>query len=77
MTSVVSSGESISQVPLYSRYPAKGEVIGSLSIPALKQKFPVVEGTGDDDLKRGVGHFSQSVRERTALLADGWRELLD
>jgi len=61
VTSVVSSGESISQVPLYSRYPAKGEVIGSLSIPALKQKFPVVEGTGDDDLKRGVGHFSQSV----------------
>lgn len=61
VTSVVSSGESTSQVPLYSRYPAKGEVIGSLSIPALKQKFPVVEGTGDDDLKRGVGHFSQSV----------------
>jgi len=61
VTSVVSSGESTSQVPLYSRYPAKGEAIGSLSIPALKQKFPVVEGTGDDDLKRGVGHFSQSV----------------
>jgi len=46
---------------IYARYPAKGEVMGSLSIPALKQKLPIIEGTSDADLKKGVGHFIQSV----------------
>ena len=34
--------------------------MGSLSIPALKQKLPIIEGTSDADLKKGVGHFIQS-----------------
>lgn len=44
-----------------SPYPAAGEVFGSLTIPALKQTFPIVEGTDDAQLKQGVGHFVQSV----------------
>ena len=40
--------------------PADG-TIGSLSIPALKQKWPIVQGTGDSELKKGVGHFIQSA----------------
>jgi sortase A len=47
--------------PLYPVYPAEGDNIGSLTIPALKQTLPIIEGTGADDLKRGVGHFTQSV----------------
>ncbi|MBE0418043.1 MAG: class D sortase [Coriobacteriia bacterium] len=46
---------------LYPDYPAEGELIGTLSIPAVGQSFPIIEGTGDDELKRGVGHFRQSV----------------
>jgi sortase A len=46
---------------IYARYPSEGDVIGSLYIPALKQTLPIIEGTGEDDLKRGVGHFGQSV----------------
>ncbi|MHB1342557.1 MAG: class D sortase [Coriobacteriia bacterium] len=46
---------------IYADYPALGETIGSLSIPVLKQTFPIIEGTGDDELKQGVGHFAQSV----------------
>jgi sortase A len=42
-------------------YPKEGEKIGSLSIPVLKQKWPIVEGTGTNELKKGVGHFIQSV----------------
>jgi sortase A len=42
-------------------YPAAGDNIGSLTIPALKQKLPIIEGTGTDELKKGVGHFIQSV----------------
>lgn len=47
--------------PLYSVYPAEGDNIGSLTIPALKRKLPIFEGTGVNELKNGVGHFIQSV----------------
>ena len=43
------------------RPPAEGDSIGTLLIPALDQKLPIVEGTGTDDLKRGVGHFIKSA----------------
>jgi sortase A len=46
---------------LYPRAPAEGDRIGTLSIPALKQKIAIIEGTDDDDLKRGVGHYTRSV----------------
>ena len=39
----------------------EGDRIGSLSIPVLKQKWPIIQGTGTDALKKGVGHFIQSV----------------
>ncbi len=39
----------------------EGERIGRLEIPVLKRKLPLVEGTTDESLKIGVGHFSQSV----------------
>jgi sortase A len=46
---------------LYPKHPAQGDTMGSLSIPALKQKLPIIEGTGTDDLKKGVGHFTHSA----------------
>ena len=46
---------------VYADYPDVGDTVGNLSIPALGQTFPIIEGTGDDELKRGVGHFLQSV----------------
>ncbi|MDP2401627.1 MAG: sortase, partial [Actinomycetota bacterium] len=46
---------------LYPDYPVEGDIIGTLLIPAVGQSFPIIEGTGDDELKRGVGHFRQSV----------------
>ena len=45
----------------YSPYPKTGEVIGTIFIPALKTTLPIIEGTGDKELKRGVGHFVGSV----------------
>jgi sortase A len=41
--------------------PAVGENIGSLNIPALNQVIPIFHGTNDDELKKGIGHFSRSV----------------
>jgi len=45
----------------YSPYPKEGDVIGTISIPILKEQLPIIEGTGDAELKRGVGHFIGSV----------------
>jgi len=50
-----------SDKPLYPVYPAEGDNVGSLTIPALKQKLPIIEGTGAEELKKGVGHFMLSV----------------
>lgn len=44
-----------------TNYPAKGDVIGNLLIPSLNRDFPIIQGTGDEELKKGVGHFVQSV----------------
>ena len=46
---------------LYPIYPSEGDNIGTLSIPVLKQKLPIIQGTGVEELKKGVGHFIQSV----------------
>lgn len=41
--------------------PKKGEYFADLYIPRLKSLLPVVEGTHEDELEKGVGHFSGSV----------------
>jgi sortase A len=46
---------------LYSIRPEKGDNIGSLTIPALNQVLPIIHGADEDELKKGVGHFAQSV----------------
>jgi len=51
----------VSEKTLYSVSPAEGDVIGSLSIPTLELNLPIIQGTGTDDLKKGVGHFIQSA----------------
>lgn len=46
---------------VFSKNPSEGDMLGSLSIPALSQTMPIIEGTGTDDLKKGVGHYMKSV----------------
>lgn len=38
-----------------------GDLIGTVAIPEIDEIYPIIEGTTDSDLKRGVGHFAQSV----------------
>ena len=47
--------------PIAFMNPKTGQVIGSLYIPRLKKKLPIIEGTGSKELKMGVGHYSGSV----------------
>ncbi|MBP1947108.1 class D sortase [Virgibacillus litoralis] len=35
----------------------KGEIFGVLHIPSIKAELPIIEGTGEEELKQGVGHF--------------------
>jgi len=62
--------------PLYPVYPAEGDHIGSLTIPALKLELPILQGTGDEELKKGAGHFTQSVLpgEEDNCVLSGHRE---
>jgi len=53
--------EATSERGSYPAKPARGQTLGVLIIPALGQKFPIVEGTGDAELKRGVGHMVQTA----------------
>lgn len=65
ITSQVESASSLALLkqdkPLYNIYPVEGDIIGSLTIPTLKRKLPIIQGTGTEELKKGVGHFTQSV----------------
>ena len=45
----------------YPTDPDVGDILGTLTIPALKQSFPVIEGTGDEELKAGVGRMVQTA----------------
>ncbi|MDF0725464.1 class D sortase [Cytobacillus sp. S13-E01] len=46
---------------LYSDIPEMGEKIGTLTIPRLKQSFPIYQGTSKGILKKGIGHYAKSV----------------
>ncbi|MHB9003569.1 MAG: class D sortase [Coriobacteriia bacterium] len=45
----------------YPANPEKGDVMGALTIPALKRTFPLVQGTGSAELKKGVGHMVETA----------------
>lgn len=48
-------------INLYPVYPAEGDHIGKLTIPALSRELPIFQGTGTEELKKGVGHYLGSV----------------
>ncbi len=49
------------QEQLWSKLPAPGEKLGDLKITSLDASWPVVQGTHDEELKQGVGHFAGST----------------
>lgn len=46
---------------LYKVYPKKGEEFGELIIPKISAQLPIIEGTDEDELEKGVGHYADSV----------------
>ncbi|MBU3155586.1 class D sortase [Clostridium estertheticum] len=55
------SATKVANKKLYPVYPKDGDSIGSLTMTTLNKKLPIVQGTGENELKKGVGHFKQSV----------------
>lgn len=45
----------------YPRKPEVGDLMGELLIPKLEASLPIIHGTDEDELEKGVGHFAQSV----------------
>ena len=41
--------------------PAQGDLIGSLAIPRIDKVISIYEGTDNDQLKKGAGHYIKSV----------------
>jgi len=60
-TRAVEPQEPTVTVNVQVRAPKQGERVGTLSIPTLKLRLPIVEGTDENQLDKGVGHFSKSV----------------
>jgi len=46
---------------LHEGTPEIGEEIGILTIPKLDRSLPIYQGTGEEILKKGVGHYARSV----------------
>src|SRR5690625_1965940 len=55
-----------------------GETIGLLYIPRLERELPIVEGTDEDDLEHGVGHYRDTgfPGENRQILLSGHRDTL-
>jgi sortase A len=46
---------------VFKKRPSPGDSIGYLIIPKLKVKLPIVEGTDEEQLSKGIGHYATSV----------------
>ena len=46
---------------LYPEHPALGDSIGTITLPTLNLSWPIFEGTTEEQLSQGVGHFVGSV----------------
>lgn len=53
---MIDANQSVSEIPS-SFYPATGDAVGILYIPELDANLPIVEGTDEDELEKGVGHY--------------------
>lgn len=53
-----------------------GQTIGILQIPIIQKELPIVEGTDDDALMQGVGHFTGTVYpgQKDQILLSGHRD---
>ncbi len=56
--------------------PEKGDVVGILHLPSIEGELPIVEGTSEEELEEGVGHYSDTVYpgQQDQILLSGHRD---
>lgn len=56
--------------------PQQNDVIGLLEIPKLNEDLPIIEGTDEEMLARGVGHYSTTAfpSDNEQILLSGHRD---
>lgn len=56
--------------------PETGDTIGILDIPKIDAELPIIEGTDEDELAKGVGHYSSTAlpSENDQILLSGHRD---
>lgn len=61
---------------LNSHSHQKSDALGILSIPALQEELPIIEGANEDELAKGVGHLSSTglPGEKKQILLSGHRD---
>ncbi len=52
---------SAEETAVYDPYPELGEKIGTITLESLGISWPIIEGTAEAQLSRGVGHYVGSV----------------
>lgn len=61
-TSSLVTGTQMGPQQIYNAANIKtGDLIGTITIPALHETKPIYEGTADAQLKMGIGHYERSV----------------
>lgn len=53
--------EDIERLPVYDKYPEPGDKVGTITLESLDLSWPIIEGTEEDQLSKGVGHYIGSV----------------
>ena len=51
----------IERLPEYDPYPKPGDKVGTITLESLGLSWPIIEGTEEDQLSKGVGHYIGSV----------------
>jgi sortase A len=62
--------------PLPEQPPSMGDIIGILQFPSIDEELPIIEGTDEDDLEKGVGHYKGSSfpNEQGQIVLSGHRD---
>ncbi|MFA1821316.1 class D sortase [Virgibacillus oceani] len=57
-------------------YPEKGDAAGILHIPKLEAELPIIEGTHEDELEKGVGHYEGTAypQQNDQIVLSGHRD---
>jgi sortase A len=55
---------------------SKGDIVGILNIPALNKELPIIEGTDEEELEKGIGHYSSTnlPNQRDRIFLAGHRD---